>query len=966
MASFTETFTQANGALANGWSDDSDLGGTDPMVQVISNRGSTSSSTSEHVAHKLHGLTVSGDWQIDFDCFAPLIIGDGGINVWLVSNSTFQGWGVFVGNAVHIQKIAVGGGQTNLTNDGRPNEGTPGNQQNHITMTHRGSDGFMEVFVDGVSWNSTTDNSQSAGNMVFLDLQDLNSPTTECWIDNLVVQDFIGSVTAPAQVTGLSIQDKPGRATLSWTAPSNGGSAITDYLIERAPDVSGSPGTYTTVTDGTSTATTYTDTGLTNGSTYWYRVSAINAIGTGTASTAVSVTPTAHPWPEAIREEHGTSLGSNNAQVLPAGAASGDLVLYFVSNDNTSTTAITASAGWTAITNGAQTEGSNAHKSNVFARVLDGTTGSNILSVSGAAQDYTCIGVLIKASDHVVVQGSENSLIQCTGITNTSSVQIDPPNENAGVSDDYLWLAWGCIDAQATGDNITAPPTNYTMLQVSKSASSTSSSVAALAYRRLTASAESPGTFTNTSRPVIGLTVAIPPAGGPVTLNRTMSDTAAATDAMAKGSTYVRSFGDTAAATDASTRIVLRVRTFGDTAVATDAITRGPMLMIRSMSDTAPATDTMSKSTTRTRTMTDTAAATEAMSRTVVRNRTISDAAPTADAMVKSLTTQNRIIGDSAPTTDALTRSISLTRTFSDSAPATDANTVSFARTRSLSDSASATEVFTRGVVLMGRTCSDSAPASESATRSRLSTRTGVDSAPATDAITRTGTTRSRALGDAAGATDTLTRGLNANARSTSDSAPATDGMSTGGPQFRTMGDSAPTTDSITRTSSGSRSFSDSAPATDVSTRLVARARTVTDSAPATDSASRSALVMGRALADTAQASDVISKFTLRNRSFGDSAPVTDGMTIALARFRTLTDTAPLSDTVARGPLVMVRFIADDVPATDAIFQDHGDLPKRLDLSETGVRTSGLVAGVQGSDLAAGVQSSTMEAGVRL
>ena len=97
-----------------------------------------------------------------------------------------------------------------------------------------------------------------------------------------------GPPTAPGQVTGLTTTPKPGRVDLSWTAPGNGGSAITDYLIERAPDVSGSPGTYATVTHSAQTTTTYTDSGLTNGSIYWYRISAINAIGTGTASTAVS------------------------------------------------------------------------------------------------------------------------------------------------------------------------------------------------------------------------------------------------------------------------------------------------------------------------------------------------------------------------------------------------------------------------------------------------------------------------------------------------------------------------------------------------------------------------------------------------------------------------------------------------------------------------------------------------------
>lgn len=327
-----------------------------------------------------------------------------------------------------------------------------------------------------------------------------------------IVKAAGGSPTAPAQVTGLTLTStRRGRVDLSWTAPSNGGSAITDYIIERAPDSGGSPGTYTTVSDGTSTTTSYSDTGLAAG-TYWYRVSAVNAIGTGTASTASSIAVTLHPGIKSSNTQQGTSLSVAANLTLPSGAASGDLVVYFISSDATGGTAITASTGWTEL--GTQTITSNVHHAKVFARVLDGTTGNNILNPNGAAQDYTAQGICVDATEHPYTTSTDlTTAITTTGTFSASNGSADPPNCNPGSSADYLWLAYATIDKSASGNNITAGPTNYTLVNVSDSAASTTSSYSRLAYRRLTASSEDPGTTTNTSRPWIAFTLAIDPAG---------------------------------------------------------------------------------------------------------------------------------------------------------------------------------------------------------------------------------------------------------------------------------------------------------------------------------------------------------------------------------------------------------------------------------------------------------------------
>lgn len=96
--------------------------------------------------------------------------------------------------------------------------------------------------------------------------------------------------TVPDAVS--SITPTPGNVSVSlaYTAPSNGGSAITGYKVERSLDNS----TWTQVIASTTT-NPYNVTSLTNGTLYYFRLTAINALGSGSSSTAVSATPRTIP-----------------------------------------------------------------------------------------------------------------------------------------------------------------------------------------------------------------------------------------------------------------------------------------------------------------------------------------------------------------------------------------------------------------------------------------------------------------------------------------------------------------------------------------------------------------------------------------------------------------------------------------------------------------------------------------------
>jgi hypothetical protein len=78
--------------------------------------------------------------------------------------------------------------------------------------------------------------------------------------------------------------------SLSWTTPSDGGSPITGYNIYRGAS-SGGESLLTTV----GVTNSYTDTTVTNGSSYYYEVAAVNSVGAGALSTELVETPQSPP-----------------------------------------------------------------------------------------------------------------------------------------------------------------------------------------------------------------------------------------------------------------------------------------------------------------------------------------------------------------------------------------------------------------------------------------------------------------------------------------------------------------------------------------------------------------------------------------------------------------------------------------------------------------------------------------------
>ncbi len=94
---------------------------------------------------------------------------------------------------------------------------------------------------------------------------------------------YFNKPAVPSAPSGVTATAGDSSATVSWTAPADGGASITGYTVTA------SPGGAKATTTG---ATTATVTGLTNGTAYTFTVTATNAVGTSAASaSSAPVTP---------------------------------------------------------------------------------------------------------------------------------------------------------------------------------------------------------------------------------------------------------------------------------------------------------------------------------------------------------------------------------------------------------------------------------------------------------------------------------------------------------------------------------------------------------------------------------------------------------------------------------------------------------------------------------------------------
>ncbi len=410
--------TPTNGQVALTWSAASLNGGsaiTDYIVEYKTRAASTWSTfvdgTSTTASATVTGLTNGTDYM--FRVSGVNAIGRGSVS-----------------NIVVSAPSTAPGAPTSLS-------ATGGSAQAVLTWTAPVSDGGSDILDYTVQYKLSADSEWST----FSDGVSSSTGATVTGLSNGETYNFrvytvtnIGtssasstanattdSTSAPDAPTSLNATSGNTQVALSWTAPaSDGGSAITDYVVEYNDG-----GGWSTFVDGTSTGTSATVTGLSNGTSYTFRVSAVNAIGTGSASSTATATPATTPGiPTSLAgvAASGQTALTWTAPVSTGGSAITDYVVeYKLSSDLSWTTfadgtSATASATVTGLTNGSS-----------YDFRVSATNSAGTGSVSDTA-----------TATYVIVPGVPTSLTGTAGNGQVSLTWTAPASTGGATITDYV------------------------------------------------------------------------------------------------------------------------------------------------------------------------------------------------------------------------------------------------------------------------------------------------------------------------------------------------------------------------------------------------------------------------------------------------------------------------------------------------------------------------------------------------
>jgi cellulose 1,4-beta-cellobiosidase len=279
------------------------------------------------------------------------------------------------------------------------------------------------TIATGVTAPSYTNTGLTNGTTYYYVVTALNATGGESPNSNQASATPSGGSSPPPAPTGLTATAGNAQVSLSW----NASSGATSYNVKRST-TNGGP--YSTIATGLPT-TAYTDTGLTNGITYYYVVTAFNTTGGESSnSNQASATPSGGSSPPPAPT--GLTATAGNAQVSLSWTASSGATSYNVKRSTTNggpystiATGVTATSYLnTGLTNGT-TYYYVVSASNAGGESLNSNQASATPTSGGGGTAPTLSGM----SPATAIQGASFALtINGSNLSGATSVDFGPPN----------------------------------------------------------------------------------------------------------------------------------------------------------------------------------------------------------------------------------------------------------------------------------------------------------------------------------------------------------------------------------------------------------------------------------------------------------------------------------------------------------------------------------------------------------
>lgn len=268
-------------------------------------------------------------------------------------------------------------------------------------------------------------------------------------------------VVAPDAPTNLVATPSSTQVSLTWQAPVNtGNGAITDYVVQYKVGSSWVP-----LVDGTSTNTFAIVTGLTNGTTYSFKVAAVNSAGQGAYSTSVDSVPATVPGAATSLAANKSGTSATLTWTAPSSTGGSAITDYRVQFKLSSEPTWSTFTDSVTATTGATVTGLNSSATYDFQVTAKNAPGygSPVSTVTlNATGQAAAIGLTWAANTDGVVISNHIVEYRVIGDSNWNQVDTGSTNRSATISSLVNGTSYEVRVARITGTGGSAVVSSYT------------------------------------------------------------------------------------------------------------------------------------------------------------------------------------------------------------------------------------------------------------------------------------------------------------------------------------------------------------------------------------------------------------------------------------------------------------------------------------------------------------------------